>query len=207
MISKKSLAVFLSKLRVFENPDMRLEQYATDSDIAAEIIWAAYMNQDVEDKVIVDFGCGTGILGIGALLMAAKKVYFVDIDPKAIELLRSNLKFLNERVEGELDYEIINTAIESFDKKVDVVIQNPPFGTKVEHSDRVFLTKAFATADKIYSFHKSTTASFVDAISKDNHFKITAEYKLKFPLKNTMKFHKQKVERIDVTCFRIEKSV
>lgn len=41
-------------------------------------------DQDVRDKVIIDYGCGSGILGIAALLLGAKQVYSVDIDPQAV---------------------------------------------------------------------------------------------------------------------------
>ena len=40
--------------------------------------------QDLTDKVIIDYGCGSGILGIAALLLGAKHVYAVDLDPQAV---------------------------------------------------------------------------------------------------------------------------
>ncbi len=40
--------------------------------------------QDLKDKVVLDYGCGSGILGIGALLLGAKQVLAVDIDPQAV---------------------------------------------------------------------------------------------------------------------------
>lgn len=39
---------------------------------------------DVTDKVIVDYGCGSGILGIAALLLGARQVIAVDNDPQAL---------------------------------------------------------------------------------------------------------------------------
>lgn len=205
MISKKSLAVFLSKLKVFDSPDIRLEQYPTDANIASEIIWSAYMSQDLEGKIVCDFGCGTGILGIGALIMGAAKVYFVDVDAKVLETLKANIQYLKDHSDDEFDYEIINDSVGNFTGKADTVLQNPPFGTKVEHSDKIFLEKAFETAGKIYSFHKTSTKQFVEAITKDHNFKITAEFALKFPLKKTFEFHQKKVENIEVSCFRLEK--
>lgn len=35
-------------------------------------------------KTVIDYGCGSGILGIAALLLGAKQVYAVDIDPQAV---------------------------------------------------------------------------------------------------------------------------
>ncbi len=36
-------------------------------------------------KTVIDFGCGSGILGIAALLLGAKSVVFTDIDPQALD--------------------------------------------------------------------------------------------------------------------------
>jgi ribosomal protein L11 methyltransferase len=45
-----------------------------------------------EDRPIVvgDVGCGSGILGIGAILLGASKVYGVDTDPLAVRAARHN---------------------------------------------------------------------------------------------------------------------
>ncbi len=43
-----------------------------------------------ENKIIADIGCGSGILAIGAILLGAKKVYAVDIDPLAVSATGSN---------------------------------------------------------------------------------------------------------------------
>ncbi|HEY9829926.1 MAG TPA: 50S ribosomal protein L11 methyltransferase, partial [Stenomitos sp.] len=42
------------------------------------------------ELVIGDIGCGSGILSIGAVLLGAKKVYGVDLDPLAVGAARSN---------------------------------------------------------------------------------------------------------------------
>ncbi len=46
--------------------------------------------EDLADKVVIDYGCGSGILGIGALLLGARQVYAVDIDPQAVLATRQN---------------------------------------------------------------------------------------------------------------------
>lgn len=46
--------------------------------------------QDLQDKVVIDYGCGSGILGIAALLLGAKHVYAVDIDPQAVLATNQN---------------------------------------------------------------------------------------------------------------------
>ncbi|MGK0442279.1 MAG: ribosomal protein L11 methyltransferase [Pseudohongiellaceae bacterium] len=39
---------------------------------------------DLKDKIVIDYGCGSGILGIAALLLGAKQVIAVDNDPQAL---------------------------------------------------------------------------------------------------------------------------
>jgi ribosomal protein L11 methyltransferase len=46
--------------------------------------------QDLKDKVVIDYGCGSGILGIAALLLGARHVYAVDIDPQAVLATNQN---------------------------------------------------------------------------------------------------------------------
>ena len=45
---------------------------------------------DLQDKVVVDYGCGSGILAIAALLLGAKHAYCVDLDPQALLATKDN---------------------------------------------------------------------------------------------------------------------
>ncbi|MCP3908160.1 MAG: 50S ribosomal protein L11 methyltransferase [Oceanicoccus sp.] len=47
---------------------------------------------DVTGKTVVDYGCGSGILGIAALLLGAKEVVAVDNDPQALIATLDNAK-------------------------------------------------------------------------------------------------------------------
>lgn len=44
----------------------------------------------VQDKLIIDYGCGSGILAIAALKLGAKQVWAVDRDEQALEATRDN---------------------------------------------------------------------------------------------------------------------
>src|SRR3990167_5243168 len=96
---KKELEVYLSTLKNYEQPSLELEQYATPSSIAAEWVWTMAMKREVAGKIILDAACGPGILGIGLLLLGAKKVYFVDKDEKAMQLCISNYNQVKEEYE------------------------------------------------------------------------------------------------------------
>lgn len=45
---------------------------------------------DVNGKTVVDYGCGSGILGVAALLLGAKQAWGVDNDPQALIATRDN---------------------------------------------------------------------------------------------------------------------
>jgi len=204
-MKKSELSIILSKLNVFEKPKAKQEQYPTDGENASFVLWNAFMQGDIEDNTIADFGCGTGILGLGALLLGAKHCFFIDNDKKAIEIAEQNLLLLEKQTKNELcsraTFLVMN--IKMFNEKVDVIIENPPFGTKQEHADIMFLEHALKSGKIIYTIHKTSTLEFLRKYisGKGN---ITNEYNLSMPLKSTMAFHKKRIERIEVTCIRIK---
>jgi len=205
VFSKRDLTAILSKLKTFENPSVKLEQYATPPEIAADWIWHMALQGEVAGKVIVDAACGPGILGIGLLLLGAKKVFFVDTDEKIMHICRENYEEIKKEYEiSEAEFIIQDIAL--FDaENIDVVVQNPPFGTKIEHADKKFLEKAFSTAPLVYSMHKWSTQKFVEAVCRDLGFKITEVWRYEFRLPATQKFHKKPVEFVDVGLWRMEK--
>lgn len=202
--SKSSLGIALSRLEAFKDPKVSVEQYPTDSEIGAEVLWYASMKGDT-GKVSADLGCGTGLLGIGMLLLGAEKVYFVDSESSALEIAKINLERVNSEYKVAGKAVFIEMDVKDFNEKVDTAIQNPPFGVKVRHADRIFIKKAFEIAKAVYSFHKTESKSFLERFSSRNNFLITNVWDFKFPLKSTYKFHSRRIKYIDVSCFRFEK--
>ena len=204
--SKSRLAMVLSGLGGFYEPKVRQEQYLMDSEIGASVLWNACLLGDIEGRVIADLGCGTGLLGIGALLLGAKSVLFIDFDEKALESAKNNVS--NVKSEGwELgEAEFICRDIAKLEKEklssIDVVLQNPPFGTKVRHSDVFFLERALEIAPVAYSFHKSETKGFLERFAAKKNAKITHVWGFRFPLKATLPFHRRQIHRINVSCMR-----
>lgn len=202
IMSKSKLAIILSSLEGFYEPKVRQEQYLMDSEIGAEALWNAYLLGDIEGKVIADLGCGTGILGIGALLLGAKQVYLIDSDKKALETTKKNVS----KVKSESSVaKIVCEDISNADLEADAVVQNPPFGTKDRHVDIKFLEKALKIAPIVYSFHKSETKAYLEKFSAKNRAKITHMWDFKFPLKATFSFHRRHIHRIEVTCLRLKR--
>jgi len=210
-MSRASLAVILSKLKRFESPKTKFEQYPTPSEAAATILWDAYTRGLVENKVVLDLGAGTGILGIGALILGAKKVFFVEIDPDAYQFIKENIAIVQEHVDCELGvWEIIeqdlvadSTSVLPF---VDLAVLNPPFGTKQKHVDVLFLTKAIAHAPQVYAFHKSVTKEYVLTQVEKNGARLVQEFPFSFDLPKTMDQHVKKSYKTAVSCFHLSKS-
>lgn len=189
MISKQQYERILEELHKFENPDITKEQYYTEPVIAGKLMHLAYMNHHIENKVILDLGCGTGFLGIGAMLNDAKKVIFVDIDNEALKLLKKNIAYIKDNYDVLLcDYEIINIDVndlklDTIKEKVDIVIMNPPFGLRNKDIDITFLEKAINYSDIVYMLQKSIRINqkisrFVKKFDL-NMQKIDLDYKMK----------------------------
>lgn len=198
MATRKSLAVALSKLAVFGDAVARLEQYPTDSELAADLLWQASLDGLVEGKRVLDLGAGTGILGLGAAALGAQAV-LVERDPAAAALARENAALLG------VDVEIRVADVATVYEEADLVVMNPPFGTRERHADRLFLSIAFACAPIIYSFHKTSTDRFVRAFARDAGFTIAEAVPVRFPLQHAMAHHRKRREYIDVTRYRFER--
>ncbi len=198
-MSKSGLAIELSRLKVFTDAHMKLEQHPTDPEIAADVLWSAYMRGDIEGKIIADLGAGTGILGIGALMLGAGKVEFVEKDLDAIRLLEENLR-------GFRDYEIKQADILDIEGRADTVLQNPPFGTREKNIDRIFLKKAFGMAGKVYSFHKTATKGYIISFAEKKGFSVEGVIDFRFPLKQSQPHHRRRIHRIEVSCIIFKKN-
>ena len=199
MLTKNNLAIQLSQLKCFTHPKIQLEQYALDSETASFIVWTAFLNKDIEKRVIADLGAGPGILAKGCLLLNARKVYCVEKEGEAFLVLKQNIQ--------EKNAILINSNIQDFHKKVDVVIQNPPFGTKQKHADRIFLEKAMELAPKIYSLHKITSRSFITALAHDHGFEVQQLIPLSATLKATYTFHKKHRKQIQLGLWVLRRKI
>ena len=179
----------------FYQPKPELEQYSTPVDIVAEMIKLANAQGDLSGNV-VDLGCGTGRLAIGAALLGAEVTAY-EIDNDALELAKSYSK------EHNLEIEWINLAIENIDKKYDTVLMNPPFGSQRPGADRAFLKKSLEIGSRIWSIHMAETKNFVKEFVEKNNGQIISAYEFAFPIKNSMPFHTKEVSNQKAILYHI----
>lgn len=79
--------------------------------------WLA--GHELRDKVVIDYGCGSGILAVAALLLGAEHAHGVDIDPQALTATEYNAE--KNRVLERISYYLP----EQFDvMQADVVVAN-----------------------------------------------------------------------------------
>ena len=201
ILPRRSIELTLQKIPPFSDPKPQLEQYTIPAGVAATFLHiAAYSFNDIIHRSVYDLGCGTGRLAIGAALLDADIVVGVDVDPEALRTARSSSKLLKTNRKNEW----IQSDIEGIDTPLDTVIMNPPFGTKKEHIDRVFLEKAMEIGKVVYSIHKTSTLNFIRKFVSRKKRKITLEIPLMIQLKKTMPWHKKKLQRIDATCIKVK---
>jgi len=198
-MKKKELEIFLQKIPDFENPKPDLEQYVTPAVIAADIIFITFQMGDIENKKVLDLGCGTGIFSVGACVLGAKKITGIDLDEDAIKIAKKYAK------ENKLKIDFIVKDVKDVDILCDTVIMNPPFGAQKSNinADRRFIEKAFKKAKVIYSLHLTKTLPFIEKMvsSLKGNIDFTKEYS--FPIKHSQSFHAKKVVFFDVTLLRI----
>jgi len=153
LVRKLDLEKLLLQIKPHPLPKPDLEQYTISAETAATMLYlAAYANDDITGKKILDLGCDTGRLALGAAYLGAKQVIGVDIDQTAIRSASENSTQLSLKTKIQW----INADINAVRGRFDTVLQNPPFGVQTPHADLKFLKKAIELGKKIYSLHKSS---------------------------------------------------
>jgi len=150
LVRKLDLELFLSQIEPHPSPKASLEQYTVSEAIAATILYlAAYSNDDINCKKVLDLGCGTGRLALAASYLGAQCIVGVDIDKIAIRTAFEN----SEKTELKTNVQWVIGDINAITGNFDTVLQNPPFGVQKRAADRKFLEKALEVGNVVYSLH------------------------------------------------------
>jgi len=184
-------------------PKAHLEQYTIPSEVAAEILYlATYTYDDIADKTVVDLGCGTGRLAIGAVLLGAKEAFGIDIDPSAIKMAKDNAKKI--AVEEKTNW--ITGDVNVLHGHFHTVLQNPPFGVQKRSADRTFLEKSLELGQRIYSLHKGgeRNREFIKRFIERRGGKVTGIFRMEMIIPKLFEFHTKKRRGIKVDLYRIE---
>jgi putative methylase len=208
LIRKLDLELFLATLKTQPNPEVRLEQYTTSEQVAANMLYiAAYQNGDIIKKKVLDLGCGTGRLGLGAVFLGAAEVVGIDIHMSAIKVAIENS--INSSLTDGVHW--INGDISAITGKFDTVLQNPPFGIQRREADRPFMVKALEVGSSVYSLHSHPevderlikklkanhgvlqvhSSTFLERLIENNNGSIKAVYAMLMTIPHMFDFHKK----------------
>ena len=201
----RKLEMILEEIEGFKAPDPALEQYKTPAVLAARFLHMAYMSGDIEDLVVYDLGCGTGILSVGAALLGARSVVGFDIDPDAVKAARENAEKMCPDADISFKWCDVSDIPRLIEEETltgaDTVIMNPPFGAQEKGNDRPFLSAAVRAAEVVYSIHNKGSRRFIEKFICPAI--VTDCFSASFPIPRTFAFHTKDKAEIDVEIYRI----
>jgi putative methylase len=205
MATKSRLTQQLGVVAGFDDPRAELEQYRTPPELAAHLVHTADLQGDIEDRLVIDLGCGTGMLALAAALRGPRSVVGLDIDPAPLSTARRN----ERRVASQTAVSWVRgdaTRAPLCPGEPTTVVMNPPFGAQRgnEHADRGFLATASEIADVSYSIHNADSAEFVESFAADNGGTVTHAFAAAFEIPRSFEFHEEESRQIDAEVFRIE---
>ncbi|MFC6865300.1 METTL5 family protein [Halomicroarcula sp. GCM10025817] len=205
MPTKSALAQQLAVVAGFENPRASLEQYRTPPELAAHLVHTADLQGDIEGRTVVDLGCGTGMLALGAALRSPETVVGVDIDPAPLATARQNERKVGSTtsvswVRGDATAAPLCPLVSET-----TVVMNPPFGAQSgnEHADRRFLETAAELSTVSYSVHNEGSQEFVESFAADNGGEVTHAFETAFELPRQFDFHDEETRVITAEVFRV----
>jgi putative methylase len=206
LVRKLELEKAISRIKPHPDPKVYLEQYTIPADVAAEILFtAAYIYDDIIAKTVVDLGCGTGRLAIGAALLGARETFGVDIDRVVVRIAQRNAEELNAR---EITHWITGD-IGVIHGSFDTVLQNPPFGVQRRRADRKFIERSVELGRRIYSLHKAGEGNreFIKRFIEKRGGKVMSIFTSKMQIPRLFEFHTRKTHAVQVDLYRIEGKV
>jgi ribosomal protein L11 methyltransferase len=97
MLFGKKLWVFPHWLAPDERPDHSIIldpgfAFGTGQHETTKMCLEWLASHPIQNQTLIDYGCGSGILGLAAIKLGAKEVYGIDIDPQAVEASIQNAR-------------------------------------------------------------------------------------------------------------------
>ena len=126
--------------------------FGTGHHETTQLAAVALEKLDCSDKVILDMGCGSGLLSILASQKGAKKVFAIDYDQNCINNTKENIQ-LNDTKNV---FTILDDSLSRIDENIDIIVSNivkninlnllPQFIEKL-NDDGMLILAGFLTQD------------------------------------------------------------
>ena len=204
MVSRRDVERALEAVDDFEAPDVSHEQYLTPPPLAAHLCHLAWMSGDLEDRVVVDLGTGTGTLALGARFYDPTTVVGIDVDGDALAIARTNERRLFDR--PSIQWILGDATSAPLAVHDATVLANPPFGAQASnrHADRAFLDTASNLGAVSYTVHNAGSASFVESFVDDADGHLTHAFESEIRVDRRFAFHTESSVTLAVEVFRVE---
>lgn len=189
------------------SPDPGREQYRTPAGVAAELLLAAHKEAAIAGKRVLDLGCGTGTLSIGAALLGARLVTGVDVDSHAIAMAQETASDL--QVSRSTWFVCSDVADWRSDPgHFDTVVMNPPFGAQKgnRHADRVFYaraTEAVHPFGTVWFLAQERGERFLEGMAEELDARLEKVAAWDYPLEATMPHHRKDAQLVRVGGYRL----
>lgn len=197
----RHLEMELERLRGFDNPAVKLEQYQTPATVAARLLFHAHLRGDVAGRRVSDLGCGTGVLACGAALLGASEVAGIDLDPAALAVAEENAGLLGVHVDF-ITGDVRDPGARASLCPCDTVVMNPPFGAQVRHADRPFLDAALECGGVVWGIFNAGSLPFIRSYTR-GRAAIDTTISCRFPIRRTFAHHRKERMEIPVEILRL----
>lgn len=199
-MKQRELEMLLQKIQPHPQPKPELEQYQTPAPVAADLVYRALAAGDIQGRRVLDLGCGTGILAIGAALCGAERAVGLDLDIAALRAAEEAARTLG--LPRELLSWLVGRAEEAR-LAADTVLMNPPFGAQRRHADQPFHVAALACAPVVYTLVNAETLDWARRFYVGAGARVTAEWSYRFALPAQFPWHEKPRAHIEVAALRV----
>lgn len=199
-MKRQQLEIALSHLENSPSPKLAYEAYDLNPAAVSEILFLAETRYgDLKNRSVLDLGCGSGILAIGAALLGAKEVVGIDINSESVEAAKRNAHLV------QVVADFIAGDIEAIRGTFDVTVMNPPFGTRKKGVDVIFLQKAMSVSKRVYSLHKRGEQNRMFLRNKVESLRgsVDAIFEIGIEIAKTYEFHKKRRYSVDADLYRV----
>jgi len=192
-VRRAELVRILERVPSFPTPRAALEQVATPAEAAATLLERAQQWDGLSGRSVLDLGCGTGRLAIGAAALGAAPVVGIDADASVVAVARAAASAAGVDVRFEVG------PVERASGPAEVVVMNPPFGAQRRHADRPFWSAAFDRAERsVYAFSLAASRTFIARRAVARDAQVLEVVPVRWLLGRTFPHHRRQGVSLDV---------
>jgi len=197
-VRRAELVRRLEQVPPFAAPRADLEQVTTPAEAAATLLACAEKWDGLAGRSVLDLGCGTGRLAIGAALLGATSVVGVDVDPSAIAVAERAARA------ADADVRFVVGPVDRCERPAELVVMNPPFGAQRRHADRPFWESALRLAARsVYAFSLAASRSFIARRTVARQAHVLEVVPVPWVLGRTFAHHRRQQVDLDVDLWAI----